>query len=274
MHEWGGLTRFAKSEIHQSTCARGHGAAGPRGRRRAASGVASTNEFTPEGARRPPQSAKEMAEIVGARPAVPGPGAGRADVRRWTGASTGDGRRLARGSAPRRSADLIGRCAPGSRAAGAYETDGAEVGLANTEGQCCWAPVHAGVGHHGDVGRRRAAAGSPRPSPERSTRSTPAAIGAARRRQGAWRPVAAAPSTPGVYPVVLEPAAVATLVGFLAASGSAGKGYLEGRSLLQRQEGPAGGGAARSRSGTTARDPRTLGRAVRLRGRRRSGAST
>ena len=85
LHEWGGLTRFAKSEIHQSTNREDTGL-----RVRVVSkgrvGVAATNECTPEGARKAAQSAKEMAEIVGPDPLWPGLGP-VAPRRRWTGSS-------------------------------------------------------------------------------------------------------------------------------------------------------------------------------------------
>ena len=37
-------------------------------------------------------------------------------------------------------AELIGRCPAGCSAAGAYETIAVELGVANSEGQYCWAP--------------------------------------------------------------------------------------------------------------------------------------
>ena len=59
MHEWGGLTRFASSSIHQSTWREDTGT-----RVRVVTsgqvGVASTNDFSPEGARAAAESAKEM----------------------------------------------------------------------------------------------------------------------------------------------------------------------------------------------------------------------
>jgi len=60
VHEWGGLTRFASSSIHQSTSREDTDLSvrvviGDR------VGVASTNDLSPEGARRVAESAKEMA---------------------------------------------------------------------------------------------------------------------------------------------------------------------------------------------------------------------
>ena len=74
---------------------RGHRPAGPRGRRSGRVGVAATNECTPEGARKAAQSAKEMAEIVAARPVVARPRAG-APTPAGRPVLRGNGERLAR----------------------------------------------------------------------------------------------------------------------------------------------------------------------------------
>ena len=71
MHEWGGLTRFASSSIHQSTHREDTGI-----RVRVVSqgriGVAASNDFSPEGARRVAGSALEMANVVAPDPMFPG----------------------------------------------------------------------------------------------------------------------------------------------------------------------------------------------------------
>src|SRR2546422_11552935 len=71
MHEWGGLTRFASSSIHQSTWREDTGT-----RVRVVTsgqvGVASTNDFSPEGARAAAESAKEMAQVVAPDPLFAG----------------------------------------------------------------------------------------------------------------------------------------------------------------------------------------------------------
>src|SRR5437773_2199659 len=70
-HEWGGLTRFADSAIHQSTWREDTGL-----RVRVATGgrvaVASTNDLTPEGAAQAAINAKEMAEVASPDPLFPG----------------------------------------------------------------------------------------------------------------------------------------------------------------------------------------------------------
>ena len=71
MHEWGGLTRFASSSIHQSTHSEDTGI-----RVRVISenrvGVAASNDFSPGGARRAAESALEMAYVVAPDPMFPG----------------------------------------------------------------------------------------------------------------------------------------------------------------------------------------------------------
>ena len=227
LHEWGGLTRFAKSEIHQSTNREDTGL-----RVRVVSkgrvGVAATNECTPEGARKAAQSAKEMAEIVGPDPLWPGlgPVAPTPQVDRFF-EGTANASPETRAEAV---ADLIGTCAPGFTAAGAYETMAMEVGLANTEGQRCWAPsTQASVttvisGSEGGSGFAETFSGS-------VEAIDAGAIGrrANDKALGSRSPKAL---DAGVYPVVLEPAAVATLIGFLAWVGFGGKGYLEDRSCF------------------------------------------
>src|SRR2546429_913968 len=71
MHEWGGLSRFAESSIHQSTW-REDTSVRVRVVSKGRVGVASTNQFTPEGAKRVAESAKEMAAIASPDPLFPG----------------------------------------------------------------------------------------------------------------------------------------------------------------------------------------------------------
>ena len=71
MHEWGGLTRFANSSIHQSTWREDTGL-----RVRVVSddrlGVAATNDFTKDGAARAAASALELARVAVPDPLFPG----------------------------------------------------------------------------------------------------------------------------------------------------------------------------------------------------------
>src|SRR3989475_5590137 len=71
LHEWGGLTRFADSAIHQSTWREDTGL-----RVRVVSqsrvGVAATNDFSREGAAQAAASALEMARVAAPDPLFPG----------------------------------------------------------------------------------------------------------------------------------------------------------------------------------------------------------
>jgi PmbA protein len=232
MHEWGGLTRFAKSQIHQSTFREDTGL-----RVRVVSknrvGVAAANDFTPEGALDAARSAKEMAEIVAPDPLWPGlaPAAAVLQVDRYfegTADSSPEDRVQAVG-------DLIAQCAPGFTAAGAFEAQAVEFGVANTEGQFCWAPSTQAslttvvTGGEGGSGFAETFAG---------TVDTLDAVEVGRRAAGkAVASQNAKPLDAGVYPVVLESAATATLVGFLAWMGFGGRTYVEGRSCFSGKKG-------------------------------------
>ncbi|MDP9297739.1 MAG: TldD/PmbA family protein [Actinomycetota bacterium] len=232
MHEWGGLTRFAKSEIHQST-SREDTDVRVRVVTKDRVGVASTNDLSPEGASRAARSAKEMAEVVAPDPFWPGlaPLAEVATVDRFHD-TTAD-------STPEQRAEtvatLIGQCASGFTAAGAFETEAMEVGLANTEGQFCWTPFTQTSlttvisGGEGGNGFAEVFSGD-------ATTIDPEAVGA-RANEKAIRSQRPSPLDPGTWTVVLEPSATATLVGFLAWVGFGGRDYLEGRSCFSGKAG-------------------------------------
>ena len=238
LHQWGGLTRFASSHIHQSTFSedtdlRVRVVKGGR------VGVASTNDLAPEGARRAAESAREMAEVVSPDPQYPGlaPPAPISDDERFDEpTSATDPSQRAEGVAT-----LVAQVGSGFGAAGAFETTAVELALANTEGQRCWSPstlaslstvVTGGDGGSGfaevfatraadvdaeDVGTRAAAKASRSQSPR--------------------------PLDPGVFEVVLEPSATATLVGFLAYMGFGGRLLAEGRSCFSGKQGQRVGAA-------------------------------
>ena len=136
LHEWGGLTRFANSAIHQSTSREDTGlrvrVVSRRPDRRRVARTSSRRGRAPRGA----ASAKEMAEVVAPDPLFPGL-APKAAAPMDAMASTRPRRPSTRSSAPRRVEQLVGQAADGFAAAGAYETTAVELGLANTEGQCC-----------------------------------------------------------------------------------------------------------------------------------------
>ena len=147
------------------------------------------------------RSALEMAEIVAADPQWPGlaPPAPAPDVDRYF-EDTASASPAMRADAV---AQLIGACAPDCRAAGAYETIAVELGLANSEGQFCWAPSTLASPQRSSPGPT-AAAGSPRSSRVRPARSTPARSVAqpTRRRSG---PPLRGCSTPGRTPWCSSP---------------------------------------------------------------------
>jgi PmbA protein len=232
MHEWGGLTRFASSSIHQSTHSEDTGV-----RVRVVTGgrvgVAASNDFSPEGARRAAESALEMANVVAPDPMFPGlaPLTPAPDHRAFDEATAA--------TTPEQRADgvaeVIGQCPEGFTAAGAFETLGSEVALANTEGQFCYAPTSQAsvttvvTGSEGGSGFAETFATA-------TKALDPAAIG----KRAADKAVASRSPRDldaGRYTVVLEPSAVSTLVGFLAWVGFGGRSLIEGRSCFTGKQG-------------------------------------
>jgi PmbA protein len=233
LHEWGGLTRFANSTIHQSTAREDTGL-----RVRVVSGnrigVASANDFTPEGARRAAESAREMAFVCAPDPHFPGL-APKTDVPERPDAFDD----ATAATTPERRASgveaLVGSVGDGYRAAGALETIAMEVAVANTEGQFCWAPSTqasiSSVVNGGEGGNGFAEAFS-----ARADEIDPAATGrrAFGKAQSSQRPRDLAPEA---VTAVLEPNAVSTIVGFLAWIGFGGRTIAEGRSCLTGKQG-------------------------------------
>jgi PmbA protein len=253
MHEWGGLTRFASSSIHQSTW-REDTAVRVRVVDGGRIGVASTNDFTPEGARAAARSAAEMAGVVGPDPMFPGL-APKQPVADHDGFDEGTAETSPQTRAEAVAA-LVGRCPPGFTAAGAYETTAMELALANSEGQFCWAPsslasittvVSGGEGGNGFAEKFASA----------TSDLDPEAIG---ERAAGKASASQAPRDlePGRYTVVLEPSAVSTLVGFLAWIGFGGRMLIEGRSCFSGKHGQVVAGPSISIY-DDARSPLTLG---------------
>jgi PmbA protein len=232
MHEWGGLTRFANSSIHQSTWREDTGVR-VRVVTEGRIGVVATNAFTAEGARTAAASALEMAQVVAPDAAFAGL-APQTDVP----AKEGYDEDTASMTPARRAeavAGLIGCVDSGFRAAGAFETTAMEVAVANSLGQFCYSPfTQASVstvvsGGDGGAGTAEATAG-------RAADVDPEAIG---RRAFAKARDSQSPRDlpPGQYEVVLEPLATATLATFLAWLGFGGRSLAEGRSALSGKEG-------------------------------------
>jgi PmbA protein len=233
MHGWGGLTRFAKSSIHQSTWREDTGlrvrvVTGGR------TGVAATNDFTKDGARSAGASALEMARVAVPDPMFPGlappakvpdrPGAYDPATAETTPEQRADG-----------VAALIGQLGKGFRGAGAFETGAIEVALANSEGQFCYAPYTqtalSTVVSGGDGG-----AGTAEQAAARVDEIDPETVGrrAFRKARDSQNP---RDLEPGRYEVVLEPMAVDTLVAFLSYMGFGGRAIVEGRSPFSGKEG-------------------------------------
>jgi PmbA protein len=233
MHEWGGLTRFANSTIHQSTSREDTGlrvrvVAGNR------VGVASANDFTPEGARRAAESAREMAFVCAPDPSFPGL-APKADVLERPDAFD----EATASTSPERRADgvetLVRQIGDGFRAAGAVETVALEIAVANTDGQFCWAPSSRAsistVVNGGDGGAGFAEMFSIRLDDIDVAEVGRRAFTKAESSQGPRD------LEPGAVTAVLEPNAVSTLVGFLAWIGFGGRSIAEGRSCFTGKEG-------------------------------------
>lgn len=231
IHEWGGLTRFASSAIHQSTWKEDTGI-----RVRVVSGgrigVSATNDFSEEGARRAAAHAREMAEVAAPDPLFPGlaPKADVAETHGFDEATASVTPEARAGSV----AALIARC-DGQSASGAYETQAVEVAVANSEGQFCWAP-RSQASLTTVVADDEGGAGFAEVFAATAGEVDPEAVG---NRAAAKARDSRAPRDldPGTYEVVLEPAAVSTLVGFLSYMGFGGRTILEGRSCFTGKEG-------------------------------------
>ena len=230
-HEWGGLTRFARSSIHQSTW-RENTAVRVRVISGGRVGVAGSNDFSPEGARKAAVEALELAQVSVPDPNFPGL-APKADVPEK---ESGYDEATATATPTQRAesvAALVGQLTGGFHAAGAFETNASEVALANTKGQFCYAPttqaklttVVAGAG-----------SGAADVIAVKVGDIDPEAVGR-RAFQKATDSQNAADLAPGRYEVVLEPPAVDTLVGFLSYIGLQGRLISEGRSPFSGKAG-------------------------------------
>lgn len=232
IHGWGGLTRFAGSAIHQST-AQEETAVRVRAVRDGRVGISSTNDLRPLGIETAARSALEMAELAAPDPLFPG-------LAPAAEAPAGDGfdpATPATTPAARAEtvAELVGQCGAGFSAAGAFETGALEVAVANTEGLAAHgvrskASITAVVsGGEGGAGFAERAAG-------RAGDLDAAEIGrtAFAKARDSQRP---RDVDVGDYEVVLEPAAVATLLGFLSYLGFGGRALAEGRSCFSGREG-------------------------------------
>ena len=232
-HEWGGLTRFADSSIHQSTWREDTGL-----RVRVVSagrvGVVATNDFSKDGAAEAARSALELAQtaapdpqFAGLAPSVETPE--REDAFDERTAAT----------MPEERAEvvdqLVSRCGDGFHAAGAYETTASEAAVVNTEGQFCYA-LASQANLNTVISGGEGGAGFADVAAPRAADIDPLAVGdrAFTKARDSQNP---RDLEPGRYEVVLEPAAVATLVSFLAYLGFGGRSILEGKSCFSERIG-------------------------------------
>jgi predicted Zn-dependent protease len=227
MHEWGGLTRFADSAIHQSTAREDTGVkvrviSGGR------VGVASTNDLSKDGAAAAARSALELAGMSAPDPNF----AGLAPPAEAPGREDGFDEETA-GAGPQQRAEgvaaLVETLGEGFHAAGAFETSATEVAVANTEGAWRYAPMtHAQVTTVVSGGD---GAGFAETTVPRVADVDPEGVG---RRAFAKARDSRNPQDldPGRYEVVLEPPATATLLAFLAYLGLGGRSIVEGRSCF------------------------------------------
>ena len=228
IHEWNGLTRFADSAIHQSTAREDTGVR-VRALVNGQVGVAATNDLSKDGAAGAARSALELARVAAPDPLFPGltpPSEvpSRADDFDEPTASTTPDQRA------ETVAELIGRCESGFHAAGALDTSATEVTVANTEGHFCYA-ASTQESLTTVISGGRGGTGFAEVTAPRVSDVDAAEIGgrASAKALGSQDPVSL---EPGRYEVVLEPAAVATLLGFLSYLGFGGRSIAEGRSCF------------------------------------------
>jgi PmbA protein len=227
IREAGGLTRFASSRIHQSTWREDVSVRlrlvvdGNR------VGTATVHDTEPAAVAAAARRAAEVARTMPPDPGYPGmPGpAVYAHAGRWDEATAA--------TDPAARADLVAgvvrRLPAGVTAAGACETHELEVAVANLRGlRALDATTAARFSILADAGTGTGWAEGAEPC---LADLDVAALGerAARKAVDGRDPRELAP---GAYPVVLEPAAVATMVQFLGWLGFGAKAYDEGRSFL------------------------------------------
>jgi PmbA protein len=227
IREAGGLTRFASSRIHQSTWREDLSVRlrlvvdGNR------VGTATVHDTQPAAVEAAARRAAEVARTMPPDPGYPGmPGpAVYAAAARWDEATAATDPATRAGLV----AGVVRRLPAGVTAAGACETRELEVAVANLRGvRALGATTAASFSILADAGSGTGWAEGAEPS---LADLDVAALGerAARKAVAAREP---RELSPGAYPVVLEPAAVATLVQFLGWLGFGAKAYDEGRSFL------------------------------------------
>jgi predicted Zn-dependent protease len=226
-HRWGGLTRFARSSIHQhveseDTTVSVRAVVGGR------VGVGSTNTATPAGAEAAARRALEAALRTPPEPDFPGlagPSTPPAVTGRYDEATAG-ARPDQRAAAV---AALLATLRPGQEGAGAVATSADERALVTSRGARLYGAwtraegstvvMGGGASGHAEDAASALAALDPADLGERAATTCAAAVDPG-------------DATPGDHEVVLLPSAVATLLDFLAFTAFNGKAFHEGRSAF------------------------------------------
>lgn len=229
--DWGGLTRFANSQVHQNVWTEDVAVSIRVVTDDARIGVAGASTDDPAGVAATARSALEIARVSPPDPDYGGL-AGPAEV------ATVPFDRAAAVASPGERADavraLLGQVPSDLEAAGSYRTGGTEVGVYTSLGQAVYSPLSATeltVVVTGSTSSGYAEAGG-RVLADVDPVAT-ARVAVEKARAGA-DPVAV---DPGRWAVVLEPAATATLVQFLAYLGFGGRDWLEGRAFTSARLG-------------------------------------
>jgi PmbA protein len=227
IHSWGGLTRFASSRIHQNTWREDvevRVTAVVDGIR---TGVASTHALDPASVRRAAEDAVGIARVSPGDPDFPGlaPPATAPEKRSYDEA-TAEATPAERAAAVRAA---LAELPAGMEGAGYVETGGDEVVLLSTTGLRLAARLsRAGISV---MAMTETSSGHAERLEPRLADLDPVAL-AARAVDKAERGRDPEPLEPGVYSVILEPPATATLLQFLGYLGFGGKAFLEGRSFM------------------------------------------
>lgn len=225
-HHWGGLTRFAASQIHQNVASedaviRVRAVIGGR------VGVATTNDASAAGARQVALDALEAARLSPADPTFAGlaPASSYASVERYDEA-TAIAPPAVRAEAV---ASMVEAARDGQEAAGALKTGASERAIVTSDG--CRAYGLLSEADHSVLMTGNGATSYANDAGWSLDMLDPpsAAALAAATCAAAADP---APIDPGRYDVVLMPAAVATLVEYLSDLAFNAKEYLEGQSAF------------------------------------------
>ena len=226
-HSFGGLTRFASSQIHQNTWRETAAIsimAVVDGNR---VGVASGSSLEPDAVRATLESAKAIARVTPANTDFPG----LAQPATYPNADLWDEQTA--GTTPGDRADAVARALdefPSSiEAAGYVETTSNEVFIAGSTGLRAYATsTQAGCSVMAIAENSSGFA----ESVERKVTSLDVPLLAERAVRKAEVGRDPQPIEPGAYTVILEPSATSTLLQFLAYLGFGGKAFLEGRSFM------------------------------------------